>query len=92
MVGRFRVITQAFFDFVRDILVNWISGITTLFDPSAAESAGAAIGSAGAATGAALWLILDPTLFGVAVGIFGTYLVVWLVTSLVAIFGRRAAG
>lgn len=86
------MISQAIMDFFRDIIVSWISGITTLFDPASAEAAGAAIGGAGAVSSRILWLVFDPGLFGVAVALFGSYLTVWLVTALIAVFGRRGTG
>ena len=85
------MIVQAILDFFRDIVVNWISGISALVSPDAAESAGAAISGVGGSIASLLWLFLDPSVYVVAVGAFGAFLLVVVLTQLVAIIGRRGA-
>lgn len=85
------MITQGILDYFRDIIQSWIAGIGVLVDPSSAQDAAAAISGVGGQIGALLWLFLDATVYLVAVGLFGVYIGVLVVTQLVAMVGRRMA-
>lgn len=86
------MITQGLLDFIRDVVVNWLTGLGVLVAPLDAAGAGAAIGGAASGGSAILWLIIDPGWWGTVTAAFGLWLAVWLATSLIAIVGRRMAG
>lgn len=85
------MIIQGLLDFVRDVVVTWISGVQTIaggIDPGAA---GAAIGGVAAQAGHFLALFISPGVWPVMVAAWGVWLVVWLATGLVAIVARRGS-
>lgn len=85
------MITQGILDFFRDVVVNWIAGLSVLVAPVDAAGAGAAIGGVASGGGAVLWTFIDPNWWSTITAAFGAWLVVWLATALVAILGRRMA-
>lgn len=85
------MIIQAVLDFVRDVIVNWISGVASLASGAGASAAGAAIGGVAAQAGHFLALFVSPGVWPAVVTAWGVFLTVWLGTGLVAIVARRNA-
>lgn len=83
------MIPQAFLDFIRDILVNWVTGIGNLASGIGPEAAGAAIGGAAAQAGHFLALFIAPSMWPAISTTWGIYLTVWLATAVVAMVARR---
>jgi len=83
------MIPQAFLDFLRDTLNNWIRGINVLtvdMDPSAA---GSAIGGVGAQASAFIALFISPSVWGSIIAMWAIWIGVWLTTGAIAIVSRR---
>lgn len=85
------MIFQGVMDFIRDIIVNWISGVSTIAQGAGAGAAGAAIGGVAAQAGHFIALFISPGVWPAMVTAWGVFLTVWLATGLVAIIARRNA-
>lgn len=83
------MIIQAVLDFLRDVILNWISGVGSLAAGIGSQAAGAAIGGAAAQAGHFLALFVASGVWGALVAAWGVWLGVWLTTGMVAIFARR---
>jgi len=83
------MIWQSVLDFLRDTIVNWISGMNDLFDGAGFTTAGEAVGGAAADAGHFLALFVGGSGWAAAVSAFGAYTLVWLTTGLIAIVARR---
>jgi hypothetical protein len=83
------MITQAVLDFLRDVVLNWVSGVGSLASGVGASAAGAAIGGVAAQAGHFLALFISPGVWPAIVTAWGIWLVVWLTTGLIAIVARR---
>lgn len=86
------MIGQAFIDWVRDLLVTWLRGIGGLLDGIDAAGAGAAIGGVAADAGHFIALFVAPGVWGVVATAWASWLIIWAVTGLFAIIGRRFGG
>lgn len=85
------MITQGIFDFLRDVVVNWVSGAASLVSGVDFVGIGSGVGSAVSGAGAFLALFISPGLWGGVVALFGVFLAVYLSTALIAVVGRRGA-
>lgn len=85
------MITQGFLDFIRNTLLNWFSGLSTLAGPDQWQEVGAAIRGGTSGVGSFLSLLFTNSGWGWVLGTYGLFLTVWLGSSLVAIVGRRMA-
>lgn len=83
------MIAQDFLDWLRDVILNWVSGTKDIIDTAGFETAGDAVASAGIGAGHFLALFIGAASWAVAVTAFGTYVGVWLVTGLIAVVSRR---
>lgn len=83
------MIIQSILDLIRDLLVNWASGLDTLLDGIDAASAGSAIGGGAAGAGHLLALFVDPGWWGTIIAAWSAWMAVWLATALIAIIARR---
>lgn len=85
------MIVQGFLDFLRDVVLNWVSGVGTLAAGMGASSAGAAIGGVAAQAGHFLALFISPGVWPAVVTAWGIWLLLWVTTGAIAIVARRAA-
>lgn len=85
------MIVQAIIDFFRDVIVNWLSGMSGLTGGINPAEAGAAIGGVAAQAGHVLALFVSPGVWPAIVGAWTVFLSVWVITGLVAIIARRGA-
>lgn len=85
------MIGQSIFDFFRDIILSWVSGMNTLMANIDAHGAGVAIGAASGQAGHFLALFISSGMWGGVLTAFGVWNAVWLITGLVAIIARRGA-
>lgn len=83
------MITQAVLDFVRDFLLNWVSGFGSIAAGMGAGAAGSAVGAVAAQAGRLLALFIAPSVWPSILVAFGVFLLVWLSTGVIAIFARR---
>lgn len=83
------MITQAIMDFIRDMVVNWISGVNDLSSGVDVLAAGSSIGGVSGQAGHFLALFISPGVWPVIVSAWGVWMAVWLATGLIAIFSRR---
>lgn len=86
------MIGQGLLDFLRDLLVTWIEGADALLGGIDASAAGAAIGGVAADAGHFIALFISPGVWVVVATAWASWLVLWLVTGLFAIIGRRFGG
>ena len=85
------MIVQGFLDFLRDVVLNWVSGVGTLAAGMGAGSAGAAIGGVAAQAGHFLALFISPGVWPAVVTAWGIWLLLWVATGAIAIVARRNA-
>lgn len=83
------MITQALLDFLRDVVVNWITGTDSLMQGVDAGAAGAALGGVAALGGHVLALFVANSVWPAILSTWAVWLSVWLATGLIAIFSRR---
>lgn len=83
------MITQSVMDFLRDIVVNWISGIGTIFAGIDMTAAGAAVGGAAAQASHFIALFIAPAVWPAVVAAWGVFMAITLTTAAIAIFTRR---
>lgn len=85
------MITQAILDFIRDVVVNWVTGVGTASEGIGAAQAGAAIGGVAGQAGHFLALFVSPAVWPFMVAAWGIWFTAWLTTAVVAIIARRGA-
>lgn len=85
------MITQGILDFLRDVIVNWITGLGPATEGIGAAQAGAAIGGVAGQAGHFIALFVAPSVWPFVVTAWGVWFATWLTTAVVAMFMRRGA-
>lgn len=83
------MIIQALLDFIRDAVLNWVSGVGSIASGMGAGPAGAAIGGVAGQAGHFLALFVSPGVWPSMVTTWVVWLGVWLTTGAIAIVARR---
>ena len=85
------MITQSVLDFFRDVVANWISGISSLTSGVDIGGAASAIGSVASQAGHFLALFIAGSVWPAIISAWGVWILVWLTTGAIAIISRRGA-
>jgi len=80
---------QAALDFLRDVVLNFISGFSTLTSGLDLSAAGAAVGGSAAQAGHLLAVFISPSVWPVLFASWGIMLGVYSATGLAAVITRR---
>lgn len=86
------MIVQGILDFLRDVVVNWVTGAASLLGGIDLEGAGAGLGSVASGVGSILGLFVAPSVWGAVVAAFLLFVSIYAGTAIVAVLGRRGAG
>lgn len=83
------MIPQMFMDWIRDVVLSWITGFDSLLSGFDASGAGSALGGVMAQAGHMLAVFISPGVWPAIFGAWAAWLALWGITGLIAVIARR---